>query len=370
MLYKAMFISAAIFAWSFPASAQTLDLKQARKIMTLDEFNVTSNFVANNGQIVIGDTLNDKILVQPIDGSAGSEIAGSPQPLFVTNIDSQRVAVSDAMNNLISIYNIQSGRKVSQYNYFEPVRRFPQHFGPWQILHHNGTIYGSDRFDAVDFGGKLHSMITTFDLRTNLPTNTWPLDWTRRDSTPTELNYFSGPEHLAVSEDVLYVIERGHPGNPRDDRLSIFNLKTWERTGRIDIPASGKMGNAYAMHTVQNDICVIFGTPGLDVSYLRCGLPHLPSWDQRDLELGATAVDLAKSGNFLFVLLKGDIDIEGDESVAIVTYQQDAAPQLIASYDLKDLGALQNIRQIAFDDRTSTLLVRSAKAVHGIAFIP
>jgi hypothetical protein len=370
MLCKAICLSATIFAVSFPSTAQTLDLKHARQIMTLDEYNVTSNFVANNGNIVIGDTPNDKIIVQPIDGSSAREIVATPQPLFITNIDSQRVAVSDAMNNLVSVYNIESGRKVSQYNYFEPIRRFPQHFGPWQILHHEGIIYGSDRFDAVDNGGKLHSMITTFDLRTSLPTKTWPLNWSRRSSSPTELNYFSGPEHLAVSEDVLYVIERGHPGNPTDDRLSIFNMKTWERTGRIDIPAAGKMGNAYTMLTVQTDICILFGAPGLEESYLRCGLPHLSSWDKRDLELGATAVDLAKSGDLLFVLFKGDIDIEGDESVAIVKYQQNAAPQLVGTYKLSSLGALQNIRQIAFDDKTSTLLVRSAKAVHGIKFTP
>ena len=370
MLCKALCLPATIFALSYSANAQTLDLKQARQIMTLDEYNVTSNFVANNGNIVIGDTPNDKIIVQPINGAPAREIAGTPQPLFIANIDSQRVAVSDAMNNLVSIYNIELGRKVSQYNYFEPVRRFPQHFGPWQILHHDGIIYGSDRFDAVDSGGKLHSMITTFDLRTKLPTKTWPLNWTRRDSTPTELNYLSGPEHLAVSDDVLYVIERGHPGNPRDDRLSIFNLKTWERTGRIDIPAAGKMGNAYAMLTMQTDICILFGTPGFEQSYLRCGLPHLSSWDQRDLELGASAVDLAKSGDFLFILFKGDIELEGDESVAIVKYQQNAAQVLVGSYKLNSLGALQNIRQIAFDDKTSTLLVRSAKAIHAIEFIP
>ena len=81
-------------------------------------------------------------------------------------------------------------------------------------------------------------------------------------------------------------------------------------------------------------------------------------------------IELAKSGNFLFVLLKGDIELEGDESVAIVRYKQNAAPVLVESYKLNSLGALQNIRQIAFDEKTSTLLVRSAKAIHAISFAP
>jgi hypothetical protein len=346
------------------SSAVRLDLAGSRVRIQSQKYNVTSNFIVSKGRIIMGDTRDDSLMIRSIIAGeqVESNIPLSPQPLFVVNIDDHRVAVSDTWSDLVFVIDTETSQVLHQHNYAASGQSSPPHFGPWHLYHHQGVIYGSNRFNAVDSGGLLYSLVTTFDIESGKAMKTWPPQWRHRDTSPHEINHFSGPAHLVVVDNQLVVIERGHPADPRDDKLSIFDLKSWKRTTRKPVA-----GNAFEMIQYEDGICLVAGNDGL--GELHCGNPSSEQFPQKSLNVGPLPVSLTQGQEHLFVLSKGSSDVEGDEFIKIVGKSEDGSLEVLHSINLSGMGKLDNPRQIAYDSDTAMLVLRTNEQVFAIPVI-
>ena len=250
------------------ASAQELDLDQAKTLVTFERFNLASNVVIAGDSMVIPDSQQDVLMVKELMAAPASpgntvKIKVSTRPQFVLPLYKNLVALSDPTEDRLLIIDIAKGNVLKNY-------KFRNSFGPWQMAYHDGVIYGSNRFDRK---------IVRYDLDRGRELSAW--------------NAGSGPTILKVMGDKLYVVEEGATGIP-DDKLAIYNTKTGAVEKRVETE-----GAVNDMAIYGKKICLVAS----HIDLMRCGGPDLESWT--DFPVAANPYRIEVAGNKVWTLSRG-----------------------------------------------------------------
>lgn len=319
------FVFALVFAT--PVHAAGLNMKQARIVATFEEYNLTTNLIAHDGKLLIPDSQRDVLMVRGLADATSYEVPLSVERAnFILGLEGTKVAISDPSFDKITVVDYAARRELSTYTYSDT-------FGPWHLAYYNGVIYGSNKGDQL---------INRYNPNT------------RR----AQSNYQggSGPAWLTAHHGKLFVLEQGGIGAPGDDKIAVYDLKAGQVESRELLD-----GSANEMVAWGEGVCISLSFS----NKVQCGKPETKEWLEADAE--ETPWGLTVGKNQLWVLARGPVGV--DETMIITYAERDGELKRLAAWKLRGMENLDLARSLAFDERTSTLLVRGIRSVYAIPVV-